>query len=152
MAGMRKVDTLHIRGKAKFTRLHSPDPMNNDFNVSLYLNPESYNIVMALKNEGLKNRIQKDEDGYYVRFRRPLEKDFNGLKKTFGPPSIVDTEGNFLDVLIGQGSDIVVVLEVYQHKTPSGGYAKAARLESVIVENLVPVIRAEQDNQAPQLW
>jgi len=57
----------------------------------------------------------------------------------FTAPKVIDREGQPFDGnKIGRGSDATVRLEVYQHGTPSGGKAKAARWDSVRIDNLVP--------------
>lgn len=161
-----KTEYVYLQGKAKWARLQTPDPWGN-WKITLYLTPDSYNQMSALKNEGVKNIIKKDEDGYHVTLRRPVNKEMRGKLQGFAPPEVINPDGTPLrDVLIGNGSDVTVKLEVYSHKTPSGGYAKAARLQGVRVDNLVPFELSRDfepggdqermvkglPEQPPQLW
>jgi len=163
---MAKTDYVYLQGKAKWARLQTPDPWGN-WKVTLYLNPEGYNTFTQLKEEGVKNTIRKDEDGYHVVLRRPTSKEMRGKVQGFAPPEVINPDGTPLrDVLIGNGSDITVKLEVYSHKTPGGGTAKAARLLGVRVDNLVPFELSRDfeeggdqekmtkglPQQPPQLW
>ena len=87
----------------------------------------------------MKNVIKKDEDGYYVQFSREPTKLMRGKIVAFAAPKVVDNKGEPMDgTKIGWGSDVTVRLDVYQHGTPNGGKAKAARWEAIRVDNLVP--------------
>jgi hypothetical protein len=116
----------------------------------LYLDPESLEKVRELQAQGVKNVLKKDEEGYYTTFSRPGQKVYKGIVKGLAPPEILDgslpkmADGSYPpmrpDVMVGNGSDITTVLEVYEHGTPGGGKAKAARWLSSIVFNLVPFV------------
>jgi len=133
-----KTEYVYLQGKAKWARLTTPDPWGN-WKLTLYLTPDSYNKFIELKNEGVKNVVRKDEDGYHVILRRPTSKEIRGKVQGFAPPEVINPDGTPLrDIMIGNGSDVTVKLEVYSHKTPGGGTAKASRLNSVRVDNLIP--------------
>jgi hypothetical protein len=109
------------------------------WSVTIHPNQESLEKIRDLQSEGLKNVIKKDEDGYYVQFSRPPHKETqNGKIISFAPPVVTDRAGNPVDGRVGNGSDGTVELEVYEHPTPQGGKAKAARLRGIIVDNLIP--------------
>lgn len=161
---MAKTEYVYLQGKAKWARLAQPDPWGN-WKITLYLTPDSYNKMNELKMEGVKNTIRKDEDGYHVVLRRPQQKMMKGKVIGLAPPEVINPDQTPLrDMLIGNGSDVTVKLEVYEHGTPSGGKAKAARLMGVRVDNLVPFVVTrdfEEDQeksirglneQPPQLW
>jgi hypothetical protein len=91
----------------------------------------------------MKNVLKMDEDegnAWFTTFRCPtkrLRKD--GTMWTFEAPKVVDKEGAPMDGRsIGNGSDGTLKLEVYEHATPGGGKAIAARLVGVRIDNLVP--------------
>jgi hypothetical protein len=111
--------------------------------------------------EGILNEVKKDEDGYSVMFKRPMEKW--GTQLT--PPQMMDKDGNpWKGELIGNGSDITVKVECYQYKKPfNKGKGRAIRLAAVRVDNLIPFERREMtgeqlrqvkglDEQPPQLF
>lgn len=119
--------------------------------MTLYPNQESLDKLRELQAEGLKNVLKKDEDGYYVSFRRPTSKLMKGKVVAFTPPVVQDKDGQQINqTAIGNGSDVTVKLAVYSHKTPTGGKAKAARWEALRVDNLVP-FEAERDFQEDQI-
>lgn len=98
-------------------------------------NSESLLKIMDLQAKGVKNQLKKDEDGYYVNFSRPV-KDNAG--KALQPPRAYKADGiTPLNEDVGNGSKGRLVLEIYEHKTPNGGKASAARLYSISVTDLV---------------
>lgn len=139
-----KTEHIALRGKCKWahvTRLNRFDA----WSVELYPIPEDLEKVRELQAEGIKNLVKKDEDGYFIRFKRDPQKTIQlrtGEVKTlfFTPPTVSMADKTPIPdgVAIGNGSDVTVLLEVYEHGTPNGGKAKAARLEGIRVDNLVP--------------
>lgn len=138
---------IYVKGKGSWVRLVKPDQWEC-WSVVLHPDAESLEIVRGLQAEGMKNTLRKDDDGYYTKFRRPVSKKIGNIVKTFKPPEVIDKDGRPMDGLkIGNGSDLTLKLEVYQHSTPGGGKAKAARLESVRVDNLVEFNPSTDFNQ-----
>lgn len=144
MANFDKTKRISVRGKCKWahvTRLNRYDA----WSVELWPQPDDLEVIRELQAKGLKNTMRKDDDGYFIRFKRDPFKDITlrtGERKrlTFVPPTVSMADGSPLPhgVSIGNGSDVTVLLEVYTHGTPGGGKAVAARLEGVRVDNLVP--------------
>lgn len=135
---MSNTEFVYITGKLKWVRVQTPDPWNN-WKVTVYPDNPSLDKIRELQAEGVKNVLKKDEDGYFVVFRRPASKTMKGKVVGFAPPEVLQKDGTPLrDVLVGNGSDGVVKLEVYSHNTPGGGKAKAARLLALRVDNLIP--------------
>lgn len=137
---------VYIKGKLSWVRPDRPDPWGN-FKATIHPDSESLEKIRELCNQGLKNQIKKDEDGYFVTFRRPSQKLIKGKVQAFTPVEILNgmteklPDGSYpplRDVAVGNGSDGIIKLQVYEHKTPSGGKAKAARLESIRIDNLIP--------------
>lgn len=133
-----KTDFKYITGKLKWVKNVHADAKFNCWSLVVYPNSESLETFKKLQEEGVKNHLNKDEDGYYITFRRPTHKLMGGALVPFAPPEVIDKEGRPIHVPIGDGSDGVVKLEVYTHGTPSGGKSKAARWLSLRVDNLVP--------------
>lgn len=128
-------------GKGKWVRTTAPDPWGN-WKTDLYFNQESLDRYRQLHAEkGLMNRINKDDDGYYVTFKRPIEKQRrDGKKFGFAPPEVLHSDGTtpLRDTLVGNGSDITVKIELYNYNKPGGGKGYATRLEAIRVDNLIP--------------
>lgn len=130
---------VYIKGKLSWCRTHKLNPWGK-YTVTIHPLPgEDLEKVRKLQEQGAKNLIKKDDDGYFVSYSRPSEltrKD--GRKVGLTPVEVFDKEGNPVLQQVGNGSDGVVKLEVYSHKTPGGGTAKAARLMAVRVDEMVP--------------
>lgn len=136
-----------IKGKASWIWLKKASDFS-DWRITLHISPEEVNKIIDLQAQGVKNQLKKDDDGYYIRFRRPVEIEIKdrvtGLPRKIAmrPPEVITLnekgEPELFDGDLGSGSDVEVKLEIYEHKTPGGGKAKAARLLGVCVLNLVP--------------
>lgn len=124
-----KISWLHAVGFNKF----------DVWSVTLHPDAASLEVLRDLQADGIKNQMKKDPDGYYMAFRREPTKKISGKILAFAAPRVVDKDNVPLDgTRVGNGSDGTVRLEVYQHATPSGGKAKAARFHSLTVNNLIP--------------
>lgn len=98
-------------------------------------NAESLMKILDMQSKGIKNQLKKDESGYYINYSRPV-KDSKG--KPLQAPKAYKADGMTpLAGSIGNGSKGKLTLEVYEHKTPNGGKACAARLYSIAVTELV---------------
>ena len=142
-------ENVYLQGKAMWVKTHGLNPWGK-WACTLYPNPTSLDKIRELQIQGLKNTLKKDDDGYSMSFSRPFEKEFrdkNGTTRKVGftPVEVVDADGLPYDGFIGNGSDVTIKLEVYQHGTPGGGKAKAARLTGIRIDNLVPYSPADYD-------
>ena len=133
-----KTEYIYIQGKVSWLKARMTNQWNK-YSVQIHPNPEGLEKIRELQGEGLKNMLKKDEDGYFVTFSRPVSKEFkSGKIITYSPPEVFDKDGNPFDGPVGNGSDATLKLEVFQHDTPGGGRAKAARWVSARIDNLVP--------------
>lgn len=115
-----------------------------------YPDEKGLNTIRILQSQGMKNVLKHDEDGWYVRWRRPASKDIRGRLVHFPPPEVIDVEGKKADpetYLVGNGSHATTKLEVYSHKTPGGGSAKAARWLGSKINTLIPYEREEPEEE-----
>src|ERR1700692_1080021 len=129
---------IFLNGKCKWARTKVLSQYGK-WSVVLYPDAPSLDKIKTLIDEGIKNELKKDDDGYYITFSRPSDRtDRQGRKFTLVPVTVVDNDGRIFNDQIGNGSDIAVKLEVYGGKTPSGTDYKAARLAGIKVFNLVP--------------
>jgi hypothetical protein len=136
---------VYVQGKGKWIRTKGINEWGK-WTATIYPIPADLEKIKKLQEQGLKNHLKKDEDGYFMSFSRPFEKEFrdkNGTTRKVGftAVEVVDDKGLPFDGLIGNGSDVTLKLEVYQHGTPGGGKAKAARLLGIRIDNLVPFSR-----------
>jgi hypothetical protein len=130
---------VYIRGKLSWVRTKAANPWGK-WCVTIHPLPgEDLEKVRELTAEGVKNVVKKDDDGYFVTYSRPQElTDKLGRKRGLAPVEVMDKEGKVFEENIGNGSDGTIKLEVYRHRTPGGGEAKAARLMAIRVDNHIP--------------
>ena len=121
---------LYLRGKAKWAKLTKPDEEYDNFSINVYLDEPS----RALFTEsGLQLTPRSDDDGEFVTFRRPNYKQIKKDLVHFGAPSVIDDKGAPVTTLLGNGSEVVVKVVVYDSKK-----GKGHRLKAVQVTKLIP--------------
>jgi hypothetical protein len=133
-----KTEFVFIKGKFKYAPKLTSFSDFNKWVVCIYPDAESMKVVNKLKEDGIRNVLKKDEDGYYISFSRPPSIKVRGAEVLMAPPEVMDKEGKPITVPIGAGSDGYVKLEIYGGPLRMGGRYKAARLVGVRVDNLVP--------------
>lgn len=126
-----------FHGKIKF--IHAVNFNKYDkWSVTFYPDVKSLERIREIQAEGVKNVMKKDDEGYYIQFSREPTKLIRGKVVAFTAPKVVDKAGQPFDgSKIGWGSDATIRLEVYKHSTPNGGFSKAARWDSIRIDNLV---------------
>jgi hypothetical protein len=130
---------VFIQGKLSWVKCEVPNEWGK-WTATIHPNQTSLDKIRELQGEGVKNVLKKDDDGYYTTFSRPTSKMIKGKVVGMAPPEVLQADGKtpLKGILVGNGSDGTIKLEVYQHGTPGGGKAKAARLLSIKVDNLIP--------------
>lgn len=130
-------ESMYFKGKGKWVKAHTPNEWGK-WAMVLYPDNESLEKIRGLQAKGLKNVIKKDDDGYHVAISRPTQKMFKGRVQGFAPPKVLDKDGiDMGNTPVGNGSDVTIKCEVYDHPTPTGK-SVAMRWEAVRVDNLVP--------------
>lgn len=130
--------TEYFTGKIKWPKVYQPDEKYNKYTVSFYLDDES---LARFDELGLSLKKNEDEDGIFVRFARPFEKEFNGVLREMGRPAVFDADGNAYDGGIGNGSSAIAKVEVYDSRA-----GKAHRLHSLKITELVEYNGADTRN------
>lgn len=134
-----KTDFIKVTGKVRWF-FPSTANEHGKWSHSMYLDEPSLAVVRNLQGEGIKNVIKKDDDGWYCAFSRPTQlRTKRGIAIPLAPPEVLDENGHPMDprILVGKGSSITTKLEVYEHGTPGGGRAKAARWAATRIDSLV---------------
>lgn len=125
----------YLSGKAKWAKLFKPDDKYKNWQIQVYMDDPSMKIF---DESGMTMQKKQDEDGTFVTFRRPEAKVIRDELVKFNPPEVLDAEGNKLDKLVGNGSEVTVKVIVYD--TMKG---KGHRLEAVKVNKLVEYVKQE---------
>lgn len=138
-----QTEFVYLSGKAKWVRNLIPTE-HGDWRCTLYPDAASLDKIKEMQSRGLMNHLKKDEDGYYMQFKRPTERKFKaGTTQGMLPPLVVNSDGEpLIGVMVGNGSDVTIKLEVYPfNKIGGSGKAIAARWASMRVDNLIPYER-----------
>lgn len=129
---------IYLKGKAKWVRVHAPNKWGK-WSAVLYPDAESLEMIRDLQAQGIKNVVKKDDDGYYTTFSRPAQIERGGKIIGMHPVEVLYNGEPLRDTAVGNGSDVTIKVEVYEHKVPaSDKKAKAARLFAIRVDNLIP--------------
>ena len=123
--------TYYFTGPCKWAKLYQPDDYKGDkrWKINVYLNKETKKL---LKESGVQLKIREDDDGEFVVFSRPVERQYQDETKEFKPPKIFDKELVEIEDLIGNGSVITAKISVFDTAKGTGH-----RLEAIRVDNLV---------------
>lgn len=137
---MAKMEDVYLKGKVKWFRHDQP---NQWFKWAHVLYPDALSLekLRDLQAEGVKNVIKKDEDGYFVQISRPTSITVRGQLVGMAPPQVTMEDGIRLlpeGKRVGNGSDVMTTVEVYEHRIPSSDKkAKAMRWKATRIDNLV---------------
>ena len=123
--------TYYFTGPCKWAKVYQPDDYKGDkrWKINVYLNKETKKL---LKESGVQLKIREDDDGEFVVFSRPVERQYQDETKEFKPPKIFDKELVEIEDLIGNGSVITAKISVFDTAKGTGH-----RLEAIRVDNLV---------------
>lgn len=129
---------VSLHGTARYAKLSSPDQFGK-FSCSIYPDQESMVKVHKLISEGVKNRLNKDDEGYRITFSRPPSiKTKTRGDIDIGPVWVKDENARDIDTsYVDDGAEITMLLETYGGPSGSGrGLYKAARLVGITVHNV----------------
>lgn len=138
MVSYNKSQMHYIQGKVSWFRPKVPNKWNK-WSVQIHPTADGLELIRELQSQGLKNQLKKDDDGYFLNVSRPVTKETStGKILSFKPVEVFDADGSPFDGNVGNGSDVTIKIEVYEHNTPGGGKAKAMRWVSARIDNLIP--------------
>lgn len=145
---MAKSRNIVLRGKAYWARVYEG---NHDefggkefYKITVALDPESWSKYNQ-SGLGLKPKaVSSDDTTPGVTFRRDLQsksgKDKNGKEWTLGggAPRVVNSENEKFEELIGNGSIVDVLVNIYQVSSGPMKGKKGHRLEAVKIIEHIP--------------
>lgn len=133
---------IDFEGTASWCFLRKTDKFGH---YSLNFYPKDDETRKALKSAGLRNGIKEDKDGkFYYKLRRKADK---------GMPRLINADGTEYKGLVGNGSKVLVLMEIYDYDNEEFGAGKGGRIEAVKVLDLVkyePMQGKEQPHQEGQ--
>lgn len=133
---------FYFTGIAMWAKVQKPDDKYGKYTLDLYLDPPSMD---KFKESGLQLKVREGDNGTYVRFSRAEEKFIKGDTVKMGKPEVLlldaqSGEYATFDGLIGNGSEVVCKVAVYNTEKGMGH-----TLEAVAVDNLVEYNGVETD-------
>jgi len=142
-------DFIYLKGKGSWIRPYTLSEWGK-WSMQLHPDQESLDKLRELQAEGVKNTLSRDDDGWFTRIHRKGELNVKGSLRGQRPPFVWDGRKPLPDGLgfmhwdqsepIGNGSDVVVKVEVYEHRIPGqpGKKAKALKWDGIRIDNPVP--------------
>ena len=123
--------TYYFTGPCKWAKVYQPDDYKGDkkWKVNFYLNKETKKL---LKESGVQLKIRDDDDGEFVVFSRPVERQYQDEVKEFKPPKIFNKELEEIEDLIGNGSVITAKISVFDTAKGTGHRLEAIRVDSLV--------------------
>lgn len=133
---------FYFTGVAFWAKVQKPDEMYDRYSLDLYLDPDS---MEKFKDSGLQLKVRENENGTYVRFSRSPTKLIKGEEVSLGKPEVLIYDAQAedyiqFDGLIGNGSEVVCKVSVYNTQKGVGH-----TLEAVAVDTLVEYGGVETD-------
>ncbi len=136
-----KNEYVLIDGTLSWARLIVPEEYEGDkfWSITIHPNSDSLEKVRDLQARGIMNKMKKDDDGYFIKFKRPLFKKTKTGIIPFQPPVCFNKEKELIDGgKIGNGSTGSLKLECYGADKPRRYFA--ARLDSIMVYDLIEYV------------
>ena len=133
-------ELINFTGKVRWVQAVDPNKFGK-WSVQFYPDTDSLEHLRELQAQGIKNQMKKDEEGYNIQISRPLSIQFSkGVDTPVTAPKVRDKDKNPIDGRsIGDGSDVILTVELYTYKIPqSQQRGKAIRFYGLTVQELVP--------------
>jgi len=132
----------YVKGKAMWANITSPNTrfQPHKYGLTVLTDPDT-----ASKLEGLGLNQVRDRAGQ-PKYDEPAFTFSKRAAKNDGAanpaPKLVDTDGNPMDVSVGNGSEVTVKIKPYKND-----YGQFAELMAVKVETLVEYTESDTDNE-----
>ena len=132
----------YVKGKAMWANITSPNTrfQPHKYGLTVLTDPDT-----SAKLEGMGLNQVRDRAGQ-PKYDEPAFTFSKRATRNDGTanaaPKLVDTDGNDLDVSVGNGSEVVVKIKPYKND-----YGQFAELMAVKVENLIEYVEGDTDNE-----
>ena len=130
-------------GTGEWFKIFVPDDYNGVKRYTLNFYPDDR---QAIKDAGIQLRYDRKTDSY-IRPRRDVIKRIKDDLVEFGPPAVINAEGDEWDSTemgyIGNGTKVELTIAVFDTKA----FGKGHRLEKVRILELVPYEKKETEPQ-----
>lgn len=156
---MAKSKTYKFIGKTAYPKVYEPDEFRGSkkWKVPLYPDDET---LQRIKDAGIQLKVKDDSgeksgvSGKYVTFSRGTTVNFGSGPEDMAPPIIRDKDGEILvgyddafeptgdPVIIGNGSEVELLVEVYETKNFGNG-------QRILEVKILDLIEYNPDNDDP---
>jgi hypothetical protein len=132
----------YVKGKAMWANITSPNTrfQPHKYGLTVLTDPDT-----ASKLEGLGLNQVRDRAGQ-AKYDEPAftfsKRAANNDGVANSAPKLVDTDGNPMDVSVGNGSEVIVKIKPYRND-----FGQFAELMAVKVETLVEYTETDTDNE-----
>lgn len=130
-----------IKGELVWIKVHKDRPEEYEgkktWSVTVYPDKESLEEVREMQGIGIKNKLKKDDKGWFVKFSRPVEdtdKRTGKVKKVYEPPVVTSPDGTVVDGFVNNGAIGTVKLDFTEGTSTKGKYY-TARLNSIKLQD-----------------
>jgi len=132
----------YVKGKAMWANITSPNTrfQPHKYGLTVLTDPDTASKLEGMGLNQVRDRAgqPKYDEPAFTFSKRATRND-----GTANPaPKLVDTDGNDLDVSVGNGSEVVVKIKPYKND-----YGQFAELMAVKVENLIEYVEGDTDNE-----
>jgi hypothetical protein len=132
----------YVNGKAMWANITSPNTrfQPHKYGLTVLTDPDTASKLEGMGLNQVRDRAgqPKYDEPAFTFSKRATRND-----GTANPaPKLVDTDGNDLDVSVGNGSEVVVKIKPYKND-----YGQFAELMAVKVENLIEYVEGDTDNE-----
>jgi hypothetical protein len=107
------------------------------WSAQIHPDKDSLELVREMQADGIKNKLKRDEKGWYVKFSHPLVKTDKAGKITqvYTPPMVINRAGEVITGSVNNGATGEVVVNFYEHPLKGGAKSYAARLKKIILDD-----------------
>lgn len=124
---------VNMRGTCKWAKVQQAadnyDKTGKEYSIDLYPDEAS---MKAFKASGLQLKVREDEDGEFIKFRRPVSKMIKDELVELGAPKIIDEQNEDLDCLVGNGSEVTIKVTVYDTRMGKGHQFEGMKVHSLV--------------------
>lgn len=120
----------YFTGPCLWAKTDVPDQKFKRYTIDVSLDEKSQD---KFKDSGLQLEARKDEKtgNEYYRFSRPVNKVLKDKLVTFGPPTVLNSEGVEFNGRINNGSTVTVKVSVYDTMKGKGHRLEAVRIDEM---------------------
>jgi hypothetical protein len=130
-------DHVYFDGRVMWAKVHSPDKEYKNYSLDFYPDDvEAVRDTLTEQGSSLTEKEARHEDApgpVFFKFRREESRMFGDQQVTFGPPLVVQADGETPEKrLVGNGSHVTIKVEFFGE-----GDRRGHRLLAVRVNDLV---------------